>query len=65
MAKDSIHESLISREALVAELTADLRIAEMKNSRTKSATYRKVLDLIANQKEYGKVNPTAVIFYGG
>lgn len=65
MAENRLHESLISREALIDEITADLRIAEMKNSRTKAFIYRKVLRMISEQKEYGKVNPTAFVFFGG
>lgn len=60
-----MHETMISREALVAEITAELRFAELKDSRIMAATYRRVLDIIAKQKEFGEVNPTAFVFYGG
>lgn len=57
-------ETLISREELQAEITAELRFAELKNSRIMAAAYRKVLDIIAGMPEYGAVNPTAYVFYG-
>ena len=65
MAKNRLLESLISRDALVDEITADLHIAEMRDSRIKVATLRRVLSLIDEQEEYGKVNPTAFVFFGG
>lgn len=57
-------ETLISREEIKAEITAELRFAELKNSRIMAATFRKVLDIIDNMPSYGEVNPTAFIFYG-
>ena len=58
-------ETLISREELAAEITAELRFAELKNSRIMAATLRKVLTIIDGMREYGAVNPTEYIFYGG
>lgn len=57
-------ETLISREELSARITAELRFAELKDSRIMAATYRKVLDIIGEMEEMGAVNPTAYIFYG-
>lgn len=57
-------ETLISREELVAEITAELRFAELKRSYVMAAAYRKVLDIVEKQRDYGEVNPTAFIFYG-
>ena len=65
MAENRLLESLISRDALVDEIMADLSIAEMKNSRIKAYTLRRVLQIIDGQEEYGKVNPTAFVFFGG
>ena len=65
MAENRLLESLISRDALVDEIMADLSIAEMKNSRIKAYTLRRVLQIIDEQEEYGKVNPTAFVFFGG
>ena len=65
MAENRMLESLISRDALVDEIVAELNLAEMKNSRIKAYTLRRVLQIIDDQTEYGKVNPTAFIFYGG
>lgn len=57
-------ETLISREELLARITAELRFAELKNSRIMAATYRNVLEIVKEMPEYGEVNPTAFIFYG-
>lgn len=58
-------ETLISREEIKAEITAELRFAELKNSRIQAATFRKVLEIIDGMREYGAINPTEFIFYGG
>ena len=58
-------EELISRDALLAELNAELRYAELKNSRIMAATYRKVINIINEQKMQGMVSPTECIIYGG
>lgn len=58
-------ETLISKEELKAELTAELRFCELKNSRIMAATIRKVLSMVDEMREYGAVNPTEYIFYGG
>lgn len=57
-------ETLISREELEMRITAELRFAELRNSRIMAAVYRNVLDIIKEQKEYGAINPTEFIFYG-
>lgn len=57
-------ETLISREELKAEITAELRFSELKNATISAAVYRKVLGIIDKMPEYGAVNPTATYFYG-
>lgn len=57
-------ETLISREELKAEITAELRFSELKNATISAAVYRKVLGIIDKMHEYGAVNPTATYFYG-
>ena len=62
---DRLHESLISREELMDEIRAEIGLAQLRNSRTKVATLRKVLDIISGQKVYGEINPIAIEFFGG
>lgn len=58
-------ETLISKEELITEITAELRFAELKKSYVTAAAYRRILDIVEKSKDYGEVNPTAFIFYGG
>lgn len=57
-------EELISRQALEAELTAELRFAELKGDNKTAKAYRRCLTLLAEAKAMGYVNPTQFVFYG-
>lgn len=60
----STHESLISREEMIAEIGAEMRFAELKEDLDASAAYSKAIAIVEKAKIYGSVNPTQFIFYG-
>ena len=60
----TIQESLISKEALIVDLTAELRFAELKGSVITAMAYKKALDLVDAQHVWGYVNPTQIMIYG-
>ena len=60
-----MQEELISREALLVDITAEQRFAELKEDIQASLLLTKVIRIIKEQKMMGMVNPTQFIFYGG
>lgn len=60
----TVQESLISKEALIVDLTAELRFAELKGSVITAMAFRKALDLVDAARVWGYVNPTQIMIYG-
>lgn len=58
-------EELISREALLVDIRAALRFAELKGEALTTAVLKSVVAAIERQKTVAVVNPTQMIFYTG
>ena len=57
-------EELVSKQELEADITAELRFAELKGDKKTASAMNKALRIIQNQKVMGYVNPTQFVFYG-
>lgn len=58
-------EELISREALLVEIKAAARFAELKGAVTSTVVLNRMIKLIEEQPVRGVVNPTQTILYTG
>ena len=55
-------ENLISREALIEEITAEMRLSELAGYEDEAIAYSKALSLIDKAHVWGTVNPTQTVF---
>ena len=58
-------ERLISADALLADLKAEARFADLRNEELTKMIYEKVIGMVEAAHVLGYLNLTEIVFYGG